>query len=564
MTEEKHSLNIEIKTGGAETQKTQKTFGDLLRWPMMFARNVAMHIAVASWAFNQFRQTLSSVFDYLEARWQRSQQAADRLTATMTKMQFGAPGQRIDPSVLAPMLRQAERAAVPVSSARAMADVVAPELPGGRWRQAWPHITKFYTAVGADQGEAESVARLGSLLARNYPQGQWGLRTAQLGVAMQGIAGGAERHVSNVERMMGEMKGMGLSLPEMMATYRIVAEAMGPLRMGRTAAVRFTEEMRQKARMLRGRYGLQGLDARGRITNWTQYMESIFALPDDKKERLAIDLEEMTGVKLGARPRRFARLMWGDQAAEQFRSLIRQMQPGEAEQRYEKMYQEQLTSPMAARRMAKEKYETTAEGLRAYGLGTVHELMTEGKIWERYAEPTRMGQFRNALAYMGLESQKRNEIRARMSQTAIYLYKRYGGVRPEDVALGTLYRMISTAQGRTFWTEAGAREDVGEAIEAYRRGGVGALPRYGDFFEEYAWRGLFAGPSGEREIRGAVEAYPSRDLPAGLPPGSIVNNFHNGGRLSDQAALRSAALAGIGFGGAIGLGVEEALTLQPH
>ena len=573
MTEEKHSLNIEIKTGGAETQKTQKTFGDLLRWPMMFARNVAMHLAVAAWSFNQIRQAMGVFYDY----WKSRQEEAHRAMEAYLRLQkqavpggaFGGPtpiqaltgdiavaklpefAGLVSPTMVAKARIAAQKISVPAMGPEGwVKPVLRAQLAVGGEADASliMKVAQPLTAMGYDKDDASAMA---VSIVRNNPG-----ETIEV---LQGVSRQMGRaYFSLYKGQVGQFfypfaLAAGMGIPGVRAAT--IARA------GMAAWQKQLGQPGVEARL--ERYLGADVFERGRVTNWPLLQRRLV----EKYLGDPTQAERMFGPLIANQMGRgiLGVLISTGATKEDIDRIIND--PGVSEELKESLRENMLSADPGIRRAAEE----VVSGLKPARAQADRKIMIDRARLATTAEETggvlsevaKLDQTRRS--YL---KQELTALRSQWQTAAKHRGRWFTGWWTTGTLHARAERMLemSDAYGLTneetaFWLLS----------EQYREAMTGTRALSETIQDVRAgYRGYVSDPTSVPDLLGIVLGGQQARISSlvgdvrGETGGNTNIIYNNGGRASDQAALRSAAMVTLGFGGALGVAAQEAVTLQPH
>jgi len=565
VTEEKHSLNIEIKTGGAETQKTQKTFGDLLRWPMMFARNVAMHLAVAAWAFNQVQRAGQTFYDWWAGHRRQLLDEIRQIRGDLIGLQgIQAPGAAFTRADADRLMTIAKQHAAPYKDVARVEKMMGQLIPGGRA----PQWTGPVVGAARAAGHIVPGEQLGRLMAAmetyklSPEQASWYATAMAIGIPKE-----QAEHARALEELL-PMSRARVAKPgvegmrDVMYPYMYGAAAgLPPLKL-KTAIQSFLHTA-----VIKREHAVEGLAADfgygpgardiikgGKFTDLQKFFKWTMGLTDEH----AVMLEQSLG---GKRPGAIIGLLRGispDKQAIALEAVASIARDAVAKQQFEDRYRGVAEFPPEMERAAEVdrgllRKETQLGRAPQRALYAKYLQFLEGF---RQAHPMRYKgrfPFQDPLGEAG-SLLERAAVEGLLDQAG-------GAARARDRGPKWATRLAYMAAYMRAWGVHGLIGQ-GEFRKAHLRGMMRQYEGDPD-----AFRGRY--PELYEELQGIPESgvYRGWEKSGGFAAPSSGNTniiYNNGGRASDQAALRSAAMVTLGFGGALGVAAQEAVTLQPH
>jgi len=464
-------LKLSITADTPETKGTLHTFAQMLAFPKNLATGFAMNLAVYSWAFNQIHQFAKTLFDYLEASWNRQKQSARDWADTMRAMQFGMPGQQADLGTLAQHFPAMRRAGLSEAEMKPFLSTLATKMPGVFPEHIAP-AARMHVALGGGAPSAAASAELYHLIAANYP-GMERQRTDQLVAAFTAIPGLGQEHAASLAKLTFEAQSMGIPFEDALASYMLFAGAGAPLQRAPTSMIRFWEEAQKKAPQLAAKYGLPGIDPRtGKFTDYRGFMRGFMNLPEEQVAQLAGGaMPEMTR----AQARRFVRAATGPGAEARYEEVLALQEPGRAAEIAEGMYQTQ--GRLYDRVRGGAVGGDIMEAAKGPALLFYAEQLQKGEgkevpeLYRRLLEPSltrRVG--------LGLRttSGMRDRLKEVMGADVAALAKE-GTVDPQELAVMMLANVVQYARGGGLAAHPAMRPRTRETLAQYRAGGIGAI-----------------------------------------------------------------------------------------
>ena len=549
-------MRIRIDSNTPETQATKRTFREIAGFPQRLQRNFILSAGAYAASFNHLRWLAQSVAEMWETHHRKLLQDIQKINDETRKIQATmAMGKTYGFEQQMAHTQIAKKYGLPFGDIQKIQSTVGQYVVG----RPEPWVAPVAAAKRV-LGDLASVPELSSFVPALGTYGFSEMQAAQYAaVAAKLVPGPQAAHTGAMQELIALGKGkVGGGFADLLYPYMTMTSMKVGPRKASVRLLQFLKQVTEKEQQVETFFGDQDLIQFGKVIDLPGLMDRIAALPDADYERFKSILPN-TRVQQAMDARRNIGKTDLDSVLNAYRVLS---SPEAVAQKFAG-YERDVTAHPAVQEYAAIQRGKTAR------IASQIRTAPERAFYAQYLEMLQKVQLKSPWGYrsryfklmgFGWDPLKELEEGGETSMAERALVNpllqnaaseaQARGLGPQWASRQALVGAWRRAQGWDMYSPSAA--GLMGLYEAKPEKFAGKYPELYEQLEAVPEKGFYAGWEKERGFGTPV----SQDT---------HTHFHNGGRASDQAALRSAALVGLGFAGmGAGVSIEEALTLQPH